>query len=445
MSCIYTIPHEGRYIIYHPLKQIAFMANGAFVNLLAHYLEEGSEEVRKQLQEIAPIVFEGDFFAPAPVFPENKEHPLFRPTVAVLLLTTSCNLRCVYCYAHGGERPGEVLSGRMAKRVVDIACENACSAGRDHFLLSFHGGGEPTMAWKPFQELIQYARSLKLSCRISLASNGVWTEAQEAFILENVDSVSLSFDGVQEVQDLQRPAASGKGTFKQVLKTVKALDRSGLSYGIRITATDESAGRLSDSMDFFISETNCRTFQVEPAFGHGRAGRDCLALSNLHAFAVNFLAAYDKALAAGRHLYYSGARPWAICNRFCSAIENALIVAPDGGISACYEVCDHTHPLAGYFFIGRMKGPEVSIDNGVRNELLDRLHHRRKACENCFCFWHCAGDCPSKTLTPQGDGHLEFRQRCDLNRLLTKELLVRNIEKSGNIWQWFPQNNLNCY
>ncbi|MDO9264043.1 MAG: SPASM domain-containing protein, partial [Desulfosalsimonadaceae bacterium] len=209
--------------------------------------------------------------------------------------------------------------------------------------------------------------------------------------------------------------------------------------------TDESAGRLSDSMDFFISETNCSTFQVEPAFGHGRAGRDRLALSNLDAFAANFLAAYDKALAAGRHLYYSGARPWAICNRFCSAIENALIVAPDGGISACYEVCDQTHPLAGCFFIGRMKGPEVSIDNGVRNELLDRLQHRRKACENCFCFWHCAGDCPSKTLTPQGDGHLEFRQRCDLNRLLTKELLVRNIEKSGNIWQWFPQNNLNCY
>ena len=53
----------------------------------------------------------------------------------------------------------------------------------------------------------------------------------------------------------------------------------------------------------------------------------------------------------------------------------------------------------------------------------------------CFCFWHCAGDCPAETLTGDGTAHLRFGQHYDINRAITKELLVRLIFDAGGLWQ----------
>ena len=131
-------------------------------------------------------------------------------------------------------------------------------------------------------------------------------------------------------------------------------------------------------MEFLCRETNCRTFQVEPAFNHGRAHSNDLALNDNRRFAVAFLEAYDTACASGRHLYYSGARPWVITDRFCQAVDKALIVAPDGRLSACYEVYGREHPLAGAFFFGSLAADgSLTTEPEVRKKLQDQIAERR--------------------------------------------------------------------
>jgi radical SAM protein with 4Fe4S-binding SPASM domain len=117
-------------------------------------------------------------------------------------------------------------------------------------------------------------------------------------------------------------------------------------------------------------------------------------------------------------------------------VEKALIVAPNGELTACYEVCGPEHPLARDFFFGTITNDGyIKEEPEARQKLQDKITERRSLCETCFCYWHCAGDCPPKTLSPDGEGHRHFGARCDLNRLITRELLVRYMADGHGLWQ----------
>lgn len=431
---IYTIPYHEKYIVYRPLKRLAFVANAALVNLLVKSrdnptsLSGGSLETFQFLDAIG-------FWEPDPPPPPSPSITnSFNPTVAVLFLTTACNFRCVYCYASGGEQAVQNLSFESGCQALDEVCQNALNAGHKHFDLNFHGGGEPTLARSTFRKLVDYARRKSLPCQISVASHGYWNSEERDWILGHLDNVSLSFDGIREVQDQQRPLASGQGSFETVLETIRTMDRRQFPYGIRLTVTNEFIDVLGRSIEFLCKDTSCHTFQIEPAFDHGRARRSGTALTDNERFAAAFLEAYDIAVSYGRHLYYSGARPWVLTSRFCQAPERALVMTPDGSLTACYEIYSDDHALACEFFLGKLSGNgQIHIDVEARQRFFTKLEERRSLCEDCFCYWHCAGDCPSKTFS--GEGHLHFGARCELNRLITKELLIRYIAGGNGIWQ----------
>lgn len=437
MKYLYTVPYGDKFIIYQPLKRLAFFGNSAMVNLIADakagIIQSDAEEHADAIAFLNQI----GFFQPDPEVAADLDILTpFIPTIAVLFLTTACNFRCIYCYASGGENTVQHLPVAVGFQAIDRVSRNAAAAGQDRFTLGFHGGGEPSLAKQALRRLVHHARTREIPCHINMTTNGFWPDDGSDWILENIDEISLSFDGLPAIQDRQRPLVSGKGTYRVVMDHIQEMDRRGVSYGIRVTVTDGSIDALTDNMAFLCKETQCRSFQLEPAFIDGRAKKDQTALSNYARFANSFLKAYDIAAAAGRHIYYSGARPWLITPRFCQAPENALIVGPDGFLTACYEVCSKSHSRADPFIFGTLSvdGGMICLENR-RRKLMEKIRERRSACETCFCYWHCAGDCPSKILTPEPGGHLIFRERCELNRLITRELLVRYISSGNGIWQ----------
>jgi uncharacterized protein len=435
---IYFIPFEtDRYIIYRPLAKLAFIGNRALVDLLNQFSPPRPHpHLRDSHPQIVDFLESIGFFEPdPPQSPGSAGTKAFDPMVAVLCLTTSCNFKCIYCYAEGGEHNGRALPMPSGARVIDIVAENAGRKGDGRFEVAFHGGGEPTMTWKLLQDLTAHARGKENPAHISLASNGYWEPPQARWIVRNIDSVSLSLDGIRPVQNLQRPMRNGSGSFDRVMSSIGLMDRHNVQYGIRLTVTDHSVDMLEESVSYLCQECGCQVFQVEPAFGHGRAQRDALHLSAIDAFHENFMKAYDVATSYGRHLYYSGARPFVIADHFCSAPFKALIVTPDNDITACYEVCSRRHPLHGQFFWGRVSGTQVELDHPAIRRMTRKLDARRRQCASCFCFWHCAGDCPSKVISADGDGHLENDDRCRTNRWITKALLVRYIHDGNGVWQ----------
>jgi uncharacterized protein len=149
-----------------------------------------------------------------------------------------------------------------------------------------------------------------------------------------------------------------------------------------------------------------------------------------------FLEAHDIASRHERELAYSGARPFALTGSFCMAPQAALIVGPEGRLTACYEVFDPSVDLGEQLFFGRIASDgALTVDHARRRAFLAKIHERRTLCRGCFCYYHCAGDCPAKTLTPDGQGHTLFGPRCEVNREITKGLLARLICQADGVWQ----------
>ncbi len=433
---LYTIPYQNKFIVYRPLKKIAFIANAAMVNLIERTRNIPPEN-KKADSSANDFLASIGWFEPDPQIPFTVANPNFySPEVAILFLTTRCNFRCIYCYASGGESKIVHMPIELGRRAIDIVCHNAIKAGQDYFTLGFHGGGEPTLAVQNFKETINYAKKKELPCKINVASNGYWTASYRRWILGNVDEISLSFDGIKSVHNHQRPLSSGAGSYDRVYKTINELDRKNFSYGIRLTVTDESIPYLVKSIIFLCRNTECNTFQVEPAFNHGRAKKNGYSLKQIKSFASAFMEAYDITISFKRHMYYSGARPWVITDRFCQAPEKALIVGPNGFLTSCYEIYSKEHSLSEDFIFGRLSARgNLEINKKRRHRFFNKINQRREQCKNCFCYWHCAGDCPSKTFPSNTENSSSMKERCELNRIITKELLIRYIESGNGVWQ----------
>lgn len=437
---LYSLPFQDGHLIYRPLLGIAFAGNAAMVNLLTR-LQDGPVAPRSSAENRALSLLEAAGFLRPDPEPEREpaRRAPYRPTVAVLCMTTACNLRCVYCYACGGETAPRHLPVELGRRAIDTVCRNARDSGAEHFRLEFHGGGEPTLAALSLRALVAHARTRESPCQVSVTTNGCWTKATRKWLLAHVDHVSLSLDGTREVQNRQRPDAGGGATFRRVLESARALDQHGVSYGIRMTVTDDSIAHLPAGIELLTRRTCCGVFQAEPAFDCGRARDAGLSLSLHQRFAEAFLEAWDIAASRGRHLYYSGARPGIITRRFCGAASKALIVTPEGSLTACYEVCSPDHPLAGMFFMGKLGPLGPRTEEHARRSFEDALYRSRARCAGCFCYWHCAGDCPSKVLAADGFTAPPWSPRCELNRLITRELLVRYAHAAGGVWRLSAQ------
>lgn len=419
-----------KYIIYRPLLGLAFVGNQAMADLTKSVVKNGANIERQDasIDFLRQIGFLGPDPTPPPPIRED-----FRPVTAVLLLTNQCQLRCTYCYAAAGESARQELSFDLAKAAIDCVCENAQAAGRDNFELNFHGGGEPTLAWQTIQACVDYARQKPLPVEIMLQSNGVWPAGKRDWLLQNVDSLSLSMDGSEQTQNRQRPNAGGRGSFRQVMQTIEELDRQNFAYGIRMTATAPWENFPRD-VRFLCESTGCRSMQVEPAFNTRRGGHRSPAVEEVRGFAEAFVEAAEIAARAGRSLVYSGARLGQVTPSFCMAPYDALVVAPNGDLVTCYEVTTVAHHLSGLSTIGRVKDGKIQIDSAARRSLHAKMAERRALCESCFCYWSCAGDCYARTFQVGDKGHLQYGARCETNRFIMEKLLLGAIAAGNGVW-----------
>jgi uncharacterized protein len=102
------------------------------------------------------------------------------------------------------------------------------------------------------------------------------------------------------------------------------------------------------------------------------------------------------------------------------------VVTPSGDITSCYEVADAANPLAGVFFYGRYdpKTRTFVLDRDRRERLFGLSVLEKPECSDCFCKWHCAGDCPAKALLSERAEIDNLPDRCLINRELTRDQLV---------------------
>jgi uncharacterized protein len=425
---VHFIPLSGRYLIYRPLKRLAFIGNRALVE----YLQR--RDADPEDTEVRPDV---EVFLDGAGYWETAKPPQVtaavspsRATMAVLLMTNRCNLNCTYCYAAAGSQSAKDMPWSIARTVIDAALSNALANGDPQFDLSFHGGGEPTLNWQVLTAAVAHARSQSLPCNVSLASNGVWSKTITEYVCRNIDSVTLSFDGLRTAHDAQRPRLSGRGSFEAALRSIRALDSAGVSYGIRMTVTAATIDQLSEGVRFLCQETAARAIQIEASFTVERGVYADPSGDDADRFVRAFLAAARIASEYEVFVSYSGARPWVIAHAFCLAPEKALIATPEGRLVSCFEAAGDDHPYARDFTIGRVTSTGVEYDMAKYGRFHQSQEERRSGCTECFCYWHCCGDCASRAMVSKAPTSM----RCNINREITKALIAGYIERDDGVW-----------
>jgi uncharacterized protein len=427
---LFAIPDDDRFLLYAPFERTALLVNASTIALLRDFRGAGRSRLASEPGLLETLARAGILLrSPAPSSARRFQTSCsgFDPTGLSLFLTTACSMRCVYCYAGGGDQK-RVMPWPMARAAVDWMVAHTLKRGRKSFSASFHGGGEVTTAFSLMKRCVHYirtqARLHQITAMLDAGLNGVMSLPAVDWVTRCLDGATVSLDGLPEVQNAQRPLADGRSSYDAVAATLRRMDERGFNYSIRATVTDRSVDRLAASVGFMSSQFRPRSIQVEPVHVSGRASQNHLVEIAAPRFVDNYRRAALEARANGVDLRYSGARLFTTTNAFCKAATgNSFALTPDGSVTSCYEVMTADDPRASLFHFGKYQATADGFElHADRISRLSSLTVEHKAhCARCFCKWHCAGDCPAKLASAGDAWDASANPRCHINRELTKD------------------------
>ncbi len=440
---LFVIPDGDSFLIYAPLKKAVAQINAAGLKALQEWNRTGRANFAQSsffLKELAAAGVldsengEAVRRANPSTVPPNFED--VSPDSISLFLSNRCSMRCVYCYASGGSNARQMDWG-IARGAIEWAFRRAAKQKKSRLTLNFHGGGEIATAARVLKQCVSVARDLSqesgIRAHIGAGLNGVLSASMAEWVVKNLNSVTVSLDGLPEIQNSQRPLAGGGASFDAVAKTLHRFDECGFSYGIRMTVTSQGLDRLPDSVRLICETFRAHTIQAEPVYLAGRAANNELTPVDAAAFIGQFRKARAIAESFGRRLKYSGARFGALTDRFCQAAGKSLCVTVDGLVTSCYEVSDPLDSRGELFFYGRFNREknDFEFDTEKLQRLSSLVVDRKPYCEKCFCKSHCAGDCPAKLALTADPWNPAGNPRCRINRELTLDQLKQYLAREG--------------
>lgn len=150
-----------------------------------------------------------------------------RPVTSIaLFVAQTCNMRCTYCYGEGGEysEPG-MMEAKTAFAAVDWLIVNSLSAPE---IQIGYFGGEPLLNFKLMEKVSIYARERAAAAgkrvTFSMTTNGtVMTDRILDFLVAEGINPLVSHDGPAEIQNRQRPLASGAGSHARITANLARL------------------------------------------------------------------------------------------------------------------------------------------------------------------------------------------------------------------------------
>lgn len=444
---LFVIPHGDNFIVYAPLRGAVALCNPSAIDLLQH-LQSGDVSFLTEPEYIELL----DAFRRAGFVIENIAEELtllaaepvnsdFTPTRVTFLVTTDCNLRCVYCYASAGERR-VTIPFEVCKEAVDLVVKNAKTLNVADCHIAFHGGGEPTTAFPLIREVVQYAKEQAerngIQSSFSIVTNGILSDKQVVWLAANMNGISVSLDGPRDIQNRQRPLKNGRGSFDLVFRTIKRFESLGVHPFIRATITSESVSRMREISRFFCENFETSEFQLEPVAVCGRCTTTGYREPTVEEFVMGVEQAIEEAARFGKKAVCSAALETFpnLLEAYCGVAAPNFAITPEGIVTACYEVSVPSDPRGSFFYYGRYEHTKGSFvfDPSVIQRLRGHVIQNIQRCKDCFCRWQCAGDCPVRSSwslpTLENGQNVDFR--CQVTRELVKRRLVRALESQAS-------------
>lgn len=334
--------------------------------------------------------------------------------MASFFLTTKCNLRCTYCYN---------CKTRLNTSEQSLPLYIA-KAGVDYFFstnpsrhIRFYGPGEPTQEFELMKNIVDYAKEQAgTELKVELQTNGAFNNKVCEYIYNNINIVWISMDGTPDIQNQNRPFASGKGSSQVVERNVQKLTKRPFTnknvVGIRVTITKENINRQIEMIDYF-SSLGVKHIWNDPIFPEVGNCPFCDDEKRFSKFSFDYdlytktyLEAYHYAKAKG--IFYGSflAINFDGCSIYhCRACTPVPHFTTDGFISACDLVTFGAAPKhMDCFVYGKWdnKTKTFILNQEKINKLRLRNIENMSQCHNCTVALHCGGYCLGEVANETG-------------------------------------------
>lgn len=316
-----------------------------------------------------------------------------------LSVAQRCNLGCTYCYAQEGDfgGPKKNMEIATALNTVDHLFSNVKSGERAN--LTFLGG-EPLINRQLVQSVTKYAHSLATQKGIhlgfSITTNGTLLTPQDADFFEEFGfAVTVSIDGIGQINDNLRSYKGGRGSYQDVIDRVKPLlaKQHKMQVSSRVTVTPQNLN-LKETLDELIllgfHSVGFSPMLSSPT-GRNEMGADSLSVmleqmiqcgeSFIENTIVGKRYPFSNMATSMRELHKGTHRPYP-----CSAGAGYLGVSADGGFFACHRFVNDNKAGMGNVFDG--------VDMEKRSLWLKKRHvHFQEPCNSCWAHYLCGGGC----------------------------------------------------
>lgn len=339
------------------------------------------------------------------------------PRTLILWVTTDCNMRCVYCYAKGGDEKA-YMGWDVAKHAIDLVAEET-----DQFKIQL-AGGEPLLNFGLCERIVFYVSNLGVDASVQIQTNATLVSPHIASRLRDLGiGVGVSLDGVPAINDRLRPFADGRGSTMSVIKGIRNLRDAGICVGLTSVISSINVTGLSSLVDLASYLGNVAGISMDPLRPLGRGRHDMMP--NPLLTADNLYTAIKRA----EQLAEAGGNPVRFreiermrrllktgrCRRYRCYFDacQSLMVCPNGDAYPCASLY---HPD---FHLGNI------LDPYFWDTIPERLRDARRSietphiCMTCSEFWICGGPCPAGVFSRGGDAEIECAMREVFARYVT--------------------------
>ena len=198
-------------------------------------------------------------------FPEVAEYP----SVAIVNITTNCNLRCKYCFVNCGSFVGEDMSELVMQRTIEEMYKMPSKT------ITFElQGGEPLCNLDGMEKFIEIAEKLKEGkdkvVKYRIMTNATLVNDKFINMVKKYNiNLGVSVDGPGDMTNLSRVDSTGKGCFETVDKCLDVLIENGLTpNGAVCTIGQHNCKDSYKIVDYFHSKNIA--FKPRPANYSGR-------------------------------------------------------------------------------------------------------------------------------------------------------------------------------
>lgn len=359
-----------------------------------------------------------------------------------LNLAHDCNLRCQYCYADYGKYKHQTQL--MPKKVVD-SCINYWFEHIDKTKKVFHiifFGGEPLMNLDMLIYTVNKVNDLLESIQgkaiFNLTTNGtILNQEILNLLVDNRFNLAVSIDGLEDIHNTNRPYASGKKSYKDIINNVKKILTIYPKLSVNMVVQEKDIPFIKRSVENlwslgvkFVNVSLCIDKDVK------------LAYESLSRFEkeIEYLANTTYQNIVDRNYYVleniidtmSNIKYRDNCGKCTLYTNGAFVFAPNGDAYKCYKaVGEDEYKIANIF------DEDVNLlKNRKRKPIIDK-------CKKCEIQALCNDGCLLEHQLYTNDVKHPAVEFCNKTKIIQKQgintyakLLLNNKEALDAFFEW---------